>query len=231
MRLFAALRPPEHVLGHLRLALEAVEPRGLGNGPPPLRWTPVSQWHITLAFYGEIPDGALPELAAALAEVAHAGNPLDLELTGAGSFHGQTLWAGVHDTSAAGRARGLIELMAACEQAGAGISPEQPRDRRRAHLTLARISSRNHHDRRAARMQRRQRAGKPARQRRNEPPAVDMSAIVRALAVYRGPVWRATEIELLTSQLGGGPSGGARHEVVARLPLGATIQQPARGRG
>lgn len=148
MRLFAALRPPVEVLEHLQAAVDAVLPPWTGAGPPPLRWTDPEQRHVTLAFYGEVPDGAVDELAAELAAAADEAGPLELQLSGAGVFSGTALWIGVRDADrpgapdATGPHGGLLELMARCETAGEGISMLEPRDRRRAHLTLARLGRR-----------------------------------------------------------------------------------------
>lgn len=43
--------------------------------------------------------------------------------------------------------------------------------------------------------------------------------VVHALSVYSGPSWSATEIELVSSRLGEGRSGGALHETVATIPF------------
>lgn len=43
--------------------------------------------------------------------------------------------------------------------------------------------------------------------------------VVHALSVYSGPSWTATEIELVSSRLGEGRSGGALHETVATIPF------------
>ena len=52
MRLFVAVWPPEPVVG----ALSA-----LARPPVPgVRWTTPAQWHVTLRFYGEVPDDAVP---------------------------------------------------------------------------------------------------------------------------------------------------------------------------
>ena len=66
MRLFAAIWPPEDVLDHLDLALASVRgaPSGLSSA---VRWSARETWHLTAAFYGDVPDGAVPGLTADLA--------------------------------------------------------------------------------------------------------------------------------------------------------------------
>lgn len=218
MRLFASLRPPASVLEHLGHALDRVEPAPLDAGPPPLRWVPPEQRHVTLAFYGEVPDGALEDLTGHLAAAAATTAPLRVQLAGAGVFSAATLWVGVRVVDDDERA--LVRLMAEAEAAGEGISRLEPRDRHRAHLTVARLSARE--QRESADRRRRSRRGdrRPART-----PAVDLSAVAHALSVYRGPVWVAEEIELVESRLGAGRSGGPLHEVRATVPLGGPGQR------
>jgi 2'-5' RNA ligase len=60
VRLFAAVWPPDSVLAALA-----------GTSLPPasgLRWTPPERWHVTLAFYGEVPTHEVSDLTAALAD-------------------------------------------------------------------------------------------------------------------------------------------------------------------
>jgi RNA 2',3'-cyclic 3'-phosphodiesterase len=62
VRLFVAIWPPLAVRERLgELDRPAV---------PGLRWTTGAQWHVTLAFLGEVPDGEQDALAGALAGVA-----------------------------------------------------------------------------------------------------------------------------------------------------------------
>lgn len=210
MRLFAALRPPREVLDHLDQALQTVSPPWLGAGPPPLRWVAPEQRHVTLAFYGEVPDGALEDLADALGGVAAEHEPLRLQLAGAGLFSRATLWVGVRALDDDGA---LVRLMADCGAAAEGVSHLEPRDRNRAHLTVARLSARQH----------REEADRRRRSRRGElprAPSIDLPALAHALSLYRGPEWEAEEIELVESSLGAGRGGGPQHEVVATVPLG-----------
>ena len=94
MRLFVAIDLPPEVTDHLSRALEMVTPPERTARSP---WIPTENWHITLAFYGEQPDGALDEIRGYLDQVGNANPDLKLSLAGAGIFHHDTCWIGVHD--------------------------------------------------------------------------------------------------------------------------------------
>jgi 2'-5' RNA ligase len=203
MRLFVALALPPDVQRHLDLAASALLADDERRGPHPLRWVPMEQRHITLAFYGEVPEGSVPELRGELARSVAAFAPLHLQLRGAGVFSRRTLWVGVQEQregapAESGRAGsdGLLTLMAACEGVGAQFGRVERRDRRRAHVTLARLSV-----------------------RRPEPD--ELAGRAHALSVYAGPPWTATDVDLVSSRPGAGKSGGPLYEVVDRFPLGA----------
>ncbi|MER6575681.1 2'-5' RNA ligase family protein, partial [Nonomuraea sp. NPDC001023] len=66
MRLFAAVVPPEEALDEVE---RAVAPY-VGQVPG-LRWAGRPTWHVTLAFYGEVPERALPDLRVRLERAAH----------------------------------------------------------------------------------------------------------------------------------------------------------------
>lgn len=194
MRVFAALRPPPQALEHLGSALEEVR----GDAGLSLRWTDPAQWHLTLAFRPDLPEGAIPEAVENLAQAAARHAPMILQLSGAGTFGARTLWIGV-----GGETAQLTALM------GEELLGGEDRERRRAHLTVARVSAR---------------APRAPRRRRGEPrPPVPsqllLTSAVHALSVYRGPSWQAEEIELLSSQPGQGRSGGPRHELLGTVPL------------
>ncbi|GAB3192812.1 2'-5' RNA ligase family protein [Nesterenkonia suensis] len=218
-----SLAPPEGVLEHLDDALASVQamlPPEAGNGPPALRWVPTDLRHITLAFYGELPAGAVDDLTMTLREVVEPQAPLEVRLRGAGVFASRTLWAGVQDQAPSTHSRRngpLADLMAACEQAGraAGSTVERP-ERRRAHLTLARVRGRAG----ATRGQGAQGHGARGRPRRSGGDAAErLHLLADALAVYEGPLWTAEEAQLMVSELGAGAGGGPRHEVLTALPL------------
>lgn len=204
MRLFAAVWPPDDVLDHLDLALATVR-GGPAGGSAAVRWSARETWHLTVAFYGELPDGAVPGLTADLAGVAHDREPFTLTLRGAGVFSHRTMWVGVGGDVEAQR-----RLSAACVDAGveAGAAPDR-RPRERPHLTVARI-------RPGARPPR------PARGRGPGEPGADVAVtdqdvargVARALAVYEGPSWTVDEVCLVASRPGAGRGGGPLYEVV-----------------
>lgn len=196
MRAFVSIRPSAAAREHLRTALDEIR---ISAGTW-LRWGDAEQWHLTLAFRPDLAEGAMDETLEQLAAVASGHEPMDLHLSGAGAFSGRTLWIGV-----GGDVGPLGALLGEELLGGTG------RQRRRAHLTVARVSARAPRPRR-----RRSRWRTPE----PDPARVLLEDAVRALSVYRGPTWRAEELELVSSRLGAGRSGGPLHEVVAGVPLG-----------
>ena len=95
MRLFAAIRPPDRVLDHLANALDLISLPHQARNP----WAPRANWHITLAFYGEVPDGLTPDIERRLDAVVQQTPPFRLSLAGAGVFNRDTCWVGVDDPS------------------------------------------------------------------------------------------------------------------------------------
>jgi 2'-5' RNA ligase len=165
MRLVAAIDPPPDVVGSLAAALP-VDDR--------LRWVPTDQWHITLAFYGEVDDVTVPDLEERLRRAAARTAPLRLSLAGSGAFPSATrparvLWCGI-----AGDRTGLIRL---AERATASAKRcDIPVDERafRPHMTLARVR------------------GRP----------FDLQPAVEALSSFVSPVWTADSLHLVRSHLG-----------------------------
>ncbi|GGY95042.1 RNA 2',3'-cyclic phosphodiesterase [Streptomyces poonensis] len=131
MRLFAAVLPPADVTDELASAAGAL--RRL-PGADRLRWTERAGWHFTLAFYGEVDDGTVPDLSARLERAARRTEPFPLAVRGGGQFgHGRALWAG-----AEGDLRTLRLLAERAEAAGRKAGLPLEHRRYRAHLTLAR---------------------------------------------------------------------------------------------
>jgi 2'-5' RNA ligase len=132
MRLFAAVLPPEDVIGALAAEIAALKRL---PGAARLRWTGRPGWHLTLAFYGEVDEEVVPELTDRLARAAHRTPPFTLALRGGGQFgRGKVLWAGAEgDLRTLGFLAGRAE--AAARKAGVDMGEHR---RYRAHLTVAR---------------------------------------------------------------------------------------------
>jgi 2'-5' RNA ligase len=128
VRVFVALAPPDDAKDELAGALLPAYEQY-----PHLRWNRIEDWHITLAFLGELPVTAVPVLQPALARLAASRPPLQLGLTGGGHFDERLLWSGIE-----GELEGLHLL---ADEVGdvvrtCGITyRERPL---RPHLTLAR---------------------------------------------------------------------------------------------
>ncbi len=120
MRLFVALEPPAEVRAHADAALAPVRERW-----PDLRWVPPQRWHLTLAFYGEVPDGNAAGTAEMVARRLAGHRAVELRLRGAGQFGRRALWLGL-----AGDVPGLRRL------ARAVTFERRPY---RPHLTVARL--------------------------------------------------------------------------------------------
>jgi 2'-5' RNA ligase len=127
---FAALVPPEPVLDHLALALGAVVPRRAGSRSP---LQPRSNWHITLAFFGSVPDGAVGALAEDFRSVVSRCPPFTLELAGAGTFGSKLAWVGV-----GGEADKLRALMSDVGDLWPRPHEDRPNQTHRPHLTISR---------------------------------------------------------------------------------------------
>ncbi|MFC7808070.1 RNA 2',3'-cyclic phosphodiesterase [Streptomyces olivaceus] len=193
MRLFAAVLPPEGVTASL--ADEVAALRGL-PGADGLRWTGRPGWHLTLAFYGEVDDDAVPDLSARLERAARRTPPFGLALRGGGQFgRGRVLWAGVAGTGG-GDLPALRLLAGRAEAAGrrAGL-PTGAHRRYTPHLTLARS---------------------------REP--LDVRPHLTLLDGFTTPAWTVTDLALVRSNLpdSGVPGEQPRYETVARSPLGAS---------
>ncbi|MGW0121481.1 RNA 2',3'-cyclic phosphodiesterase [Streptomyces sp. NPDC003327] len=128
VRAFIALAPPDDAKDELARRLTPAY-----EAYPRMRWNRIEDWHITLAFLGELPAEAVPVLRQPLAELAAARAPLHLALSGGGHFDERVLWSGI-----TGDLEGLHALATDVRAlvVGCGI-PFEGRPLR-PHLTLAR---------------------------------------------------------------------------------------------
>lgn len=204
---------PDAVSQHLDSALGGIGGSLVADPGAGLRWTPRQQRHITLAFHGNVPDGAVPGYLEALtwALSENLVEPFDVSLAGSGSFSGRTLWAGI----GAGEKQ-LRKLSATVEEAAAeaGLWPDNHAGSR-PHVTIAKVSNnRGEQHRRSGRRNSRSQPGQP-----DETPIANLEAWARALAIYRGPAWTVDTVQVLKSELGKGPASGPLHTAIAAIPL------------
>jgi 2'-5' RNA ligase len=139
-----------------------------------LRYVPRAQWHVTVAFYDEVADSLVADLAERLSRAAARTPAPRLRLAGAGAFPAvsrpaRVLWCGL-----AGDVETVKRLAERAVAAGRRAGLDLENRRFRPHLTLARA--------------------------RGEP--VEMGAAVSALSGYSGPEWIADELRLVRSHLG-----------------------------
>lgn len=167
MRLFAAVDPPAEIRDSLLNALG-------DQRDDRLRWVSPDQWHLTLAFYGEVAEPKAEKLLEGLTRAAERSAPFGVRLATAGTFPRQATKARVLWIGLDGEVDSLRRAADRCAGAGrrARIAME---DRAfRPHLTLA-------------------------RSRRD---AVDVADLVHRLSSYTSPWWQVTSLRLVRSTLG-----------------------------
>ena len=131
MRLFVALEIPLAVRQNLAILLDSS--RAITKEP---RWVRAENLHVTLKFLGEVAEGKVDAVRAALGEI-RSDKAVSLELRGLGFFpnekHPRVFWAGMEASSNLKTLAGDIE--------GAVGKLGIPREKREfsPHLTLARF--------------------------------------------------------------------------------------------
>ena len=179
-RTFVAIYPPAEAIDHLDEFLD------VRREVAPFRWTHATQWHLTLAFFEDVPDRSFDALVDGLDAAVRKRSAIRATIVGGGAFphvgRAKVLWAGVDVDDAAE----LQKLAQGCRAAGAKAGTPPAGERFRPHLTVARIT-----------------------------PPIEATKWVRLLDAYRGPEWTIDGIALVESHLGEGPKRRPRHEVVA----------------
>jgi 2'-5' RNA ligase len=172
MRLFVAVTPPPEALDELEAAVAPLRPSWRD-----LRWTGRQNWHVTLAFLGQVDEAVADGLAPALATAAAGASASPVALGRAGSFpvnkaFANVLWVGLDDSAnfLSGLATTVKE--AATEAGAPPPESSKPRKTYTPHLTLGRCRT-------------------PAR----------LGPLVDGLASFHGQPWVAGEIQLFRSHL------------------------------
>ena len=105
-----------------------------------VRWVPVGNIHLTLKFFGNVPDEEIGALALAAREVAAAAAPFHLQVTGAGAFPSRqaprVVWVGL-----GGDVVPLTQLYYRLEKAFATLGYLSEGRAFNPHLTLGRVKS------------------------------------------------------------------------------------------
>ncbi len=128
MRLFVAIWPPPSVLGVLG---DAITRRRV----PGLRWVDLHNWHVTLDFLGEVPDGELDDLAEAVAAVASSSAPATATIGPTTTVLGRSVLCAP--------VRGVDGIAGPVRRATRPFNRSPDRDRAFAgHLTVARANGR-----------------------------------------------------------------------------------------
>jgi 2'-5' RNA ligase len=187
-RTFVALSLPDPVARELGRWIDRLRAR-----LPSIRWVDPARIHLTLAFLGDVPDRALPEVAAAVSAAARRAPAMTLEVSGLGAFpdprRARVVWAGVGGPGREALARLQADLAATLADVG---FPGPAREPFTPHLTLGRARA---------------------------PRGVDLTTARAAAADFRATQFDVTEIFTCASEL---RPEGPRYTRLARDPLDAT---------
>ncbi|WP_153024865.1 RNA 2',3'-cyclic phosphodiesterase [Glycomyces albidus] len=201
-RLFVALPLPDNavadlaeVVSDLNIARRGApsRPGAAGRRPASGRLVRSENWHLTLAFLGDVPVSRSAETAEVIAAAAREAAPMRLCVSGGGRFgrgRYSVVYAGLDGDVAA-----LVDLVHSI-RAGL-LAGNLPVDQKqyRPHVTLAR----------------------PGDRVTNQQAAQDLLTLRR----YYGPSWTAGELVLYKSDFGKGPVGAQpNYTAVAAAPLG-----------
>ncbi|SDD90710.1 RNA 2',3'-cyclic phosphodiesterase [Glycomyces harbinensis] len=202
-RLFVALPLPDNAVADLaevvsdlniaRRGATSSRPGAVGRRPSTGRLVRSENWHLTLAFLGEVPVDRCADTAEAIAAAAGESDPMRLCVSGGGRF-GRGRYSVVY----AGLDGDVAALVGLVHRIRAGlIASGLPVDQKqyRPHVTLAR----------------------PGDRVTNQQAAQDLLTLRR----YYGPSWTANEVVLYKSDFGKGPVGvQPDYTRMAAAPLG-----------
>ncbi len=130
-RVFLAIPLPAEIQDQLQKAQQQLRP-----ALPGMRWTNPATLHLTLRFFGHLPEEFLEKIAAVMLSIGRFSAPFELQLRGLGAFPSpgrpRVVWIGTRDN------RPLLELHARLDSALQAVGI--PREERpfTPHLTLGR---------------------------------------------------------------------------------------------
>jgi 2'-5' RNA ligase len=106
-------------------------------GKQTIRWTAISNMHLTLKFLGNIPNNHVDFLKQILTQIADSHSAFDLQISGHGSFPSlklpRVIWLGVQSSA------GLMSMQKNVEEAVTKLGYEKEARAFSPHLTLGRV--------------------------------------------------------------------------------------------
>lgn len=174
MRFFAAVVPSAPAVRELKSAVVSLPKLDVA-------WTDPADWHLTLAFFGDVPEDRRRALSATLADVAARTGPVRLRLAGGGHFESRVLWAAI-----GGDVEGLRALSQATREGAETANVEFDSRPFRPHLTLAF-------------------ARRPDEHGTIDSP-VDIRPLADSLTHFNGTPWDADKLLLMSTRPGHTPS-------------------------
>jgi len=187
-RLFIALHVPESIRAAIHDAQESLR---VALRPGAVRWTPASQFHLTLRFLGDVAIERVEELCRSIEGACAGFGELELMAGQVGCFPNlrrpRVVWVGVHDAT-----NRLLALHLAIEAGAREFSTERPETKFTGHITLGRVKELSRIDARV------------------------LAAGIAVMADRRFGVWQGGAVELIRSKLS---AAGAEYSLVGSFPL------------
>lgn len=133
IRCFLAVELPQEIKEILAELQQRLRPAGAG-----VRWVRPEGFHLTLKFFGNMPEKNLPSLVRAAKEVSRGYSPFELVLSGLGFFPEKgpprVIWVGL-----SGGLEPLLALQRDLERAFEALGFPREKKGFHPHLTLGRI--------------------------------------------------------------------------------------------
>ena len=187
MRCFLAIELPEETRDRLADLQDRLSHLGRS-----VRWTRPGHVHLTVKFFGDVPDQDVPAICDLAATITQPFEPFELSVRGTGCFppHGpaRIIWAGLAELP-----QPLLDCQQACEDQFAEMGYPPEGRLYHPHLTIGRV--------------------RDARRSRQTRQAIE------AEANFDGGIFHVEELLLFQSVL---ECNGPTYTVIARAPLGAS---------